>query len=596
MNVWKRMRPYMRQYWLAMISIVIGSGIVAGSRLIEPYINKVLVDDIWKKISPENMQSVFSQQLPKLLLFMGIAEVGQMIVLALYTFFSLIMIKQLELTINKEAATKMFALDIAFHQSKDSKRVMKEISDGIYGITDVIHDRLSKTLLPQLLNIICAFAVMLHFNWKLALISLAGLPLHCWYTERKATKIIKNQEEVDEIWKQIYSRLHEAIENIKVVIGFGAVDYELNSFQKKALETIKFQFQIGREWRILGVSSSIFKLIGKYGLILLGSYYVGIKNITAGEMIMFTGYAGIIHQPISDIISARVEIAKSTPKIRRFFELIDAKPLVQNQDNALRAPKLKHAIEFRNVSFMYPETNTYVLKNINFTFKRGKKYAFVGMSGAGKTTLAQLITRYYDTTEGIITYDGVDIRHFDLRSLRENIGVVHQNAPIFKDSVLNNIAFGIENPSIEDIVLAAQQAQADDFIKDLSAGYGTIISPKRLSGGQAQRISIARALYRNPEIIILDEPTSSLDSEAESKIKQALNNLLTDRTSFTIAHRLSTIVDSDEILVLEGGEIIAHGTHEQLLTTCQQYANLWKLQTEYTSQPENHESEYPAQQ
>jgi subfamily B ATP-binding cassette protein MsbA len=300
--------------------------------------------------------------------------------------------------------------------------------------------------------------------------------------------------------------------------------------------------------------------------------------MTVGDFGSFSMALVFFYRPLKDLNGVNNIVQDGMAAARRIFEVLDTKPDIQEKADAVTLPHDFKTIDFRNVSFQYEDD--LVLKDINLTVKTGETIAIVGKSGGGKTTLVNLIPRFYDVTGGMITIGGVDLRDTTTASLRSHIAIVTQQTILFNDTVKNNIAYGDLSCSMEKIVLASKAAQADEFIRSLPLGYDTMIGEAgvKLSGGQRQRLSIARALLKNAPILVLDEATSSLDSESEREVQKALDTLMQGRTSFVIAHRLSTIINADRIIVLKNGRIIEHGKHDELLALRGEYKHLYDQQ------------------
>jgi subfamily B ATP-binding cassette protein MsbA len=302
------------------------------------------------------------------------------------------------------------------------------------------------------------------------------------------------------------------------------------------------------------------------GIIFYGGSRIleGDAQLTAPQFLGFLTIFASIIQPAKAFSQGLTSLQKGIASARRIFEVIDMEPVIENKPNAIQLKDFKSDIEFRNVSFAYDKVM--VLKNIDLKVEKGKTIALVGASGGGKSTLADLVPRFYDPTTGNVHIDGVDIRDYDIESLRKHMGIVTQESILFNDSIFNNIAFGMADVSKEAVMQAARIANAHDFIMQTAQGYDTVIGERgsRLSGGQRQRLSIARAVLKNPPILILDEATSALDSESEKLVQEALFNLMKNRTSIVIAHRLSTIQHADEIIVIHEGQIVERGTHAEL--------------------------------
>ena len=302
-------------------------------------------------------------------------------------------------------------------------------------------------------------------------------------------------------------------------------------------------------------------------------------SITAGSLVAFLTYAVNISNPIKRLSRVIGNIQKALAAAQRVFDVLDLPEKIQNAPDAKALPPVKGDVRFKNVSFAYNESEE-VLSNVSFEVKPGEMIAFVGPSGAGKSTVASLLPRFYDVTTGSITIDGEDIRKVTLNSLREQVGIVPQETVLFNGSVYDNILYGRLDATREEVEAAAKAANAHDFIMQLPKGYETMLGDRgmNISGGQRQRISIARAILKNPQILILDEATSALDTESERVVQEALDRLMVGRTSFVIAHRLSTIKNADKIMVLEKGQLIEQGNHDELMAMDGLYAHLYKIQ------------------
>jgi subfamily B ATP-binding cassette protein MsbA len=303
------------------------------------------------------------------------------------------------------------------------------------------------------------------------------------------------------------------------------------------------------------------------GIIFFGGNMVLDKDssIDASSFMTFLTVFAMIIQPAKNFSNGITSLQRGTASAKRIFDIIDLEPQIKNKSNAIKLNEFKDSIEFKNVSFAY-DLDKVVLKNINLKIEKGKTIALIGPSGGGKSTLADLVPRFYDPTQGEVCIDGISIADYDLESMRQHLGIVTQESILFNDTIFNNIAFGKPNVSEEEVMQAAKIANAHDFIMQTENGYETKIGERgsKLSGGQRQRLSIARAVLKNPPILILDEATSALDSESEKLVQEALFNLMKNRTSIVIAHRLSTIQHADEIVVIQDGTIAERGTHEEL--------------------------------
>jgi subfamily B ATP-binding cassette protein MsbA len=372
--------------------------------------------------------------------------------------------------------------------------------------------------------------------------------------------------------------LHETITGNRIVKAFNMEDYEKRRF---AEENNRFFKIVLKRVKIRAFSHPLMELLGGIGVALIiwvGGYSVIRGELTPGTFFSFMAALLMLYAPIRDLNKVNLEIQEGLAAVARVFELLDTAPDIKEEEGAVPLPPISREIDFERVTFKYDEEP--VLKGISLHIKVGEVIALVGMSGAGKTSLVNLLPRFYDVEEGQILIDGYDIRKVTLQSLRGQIGLVTQQTILFNDTVRNNIAYGSLKRSDQEIIEAAKAANAHDFIQRLPQGYETLIGEQgvKLSGGERQRLSIARALLKNAPILILDEATSSLDSDSETEVQKALEELMKGRTVFVIAHRLSTIRNAHRIIVLSEGQIVEEGAHEELITLGGEYQRLYDLQ------------------
>jgi subfamily B ATP-binding cassette protein MsbA len=373
--------------------------------------------------------------------------------------------------------------------------------------------------------------------------------------------------------------LHETISGVRIVKAFGMEDYESRRFTARNRELFNSLMRSIKTSALSHPVMEVISMVGTAFVILYALYAIIVwKVMTVGDFFSFLGALVFFYRPLKDMNGINNVVQDGIAAAKRIFEVLDTRPEIKDSKGASTVPRDFKTISFRDLSFKYEDD--YVLHHIDLTVRAGETIAIVGRSGGGKTTLVNLIPRFYDVSEGAILIDGLDIRNATIESLRACTAIVTQQTILFNDTVRNNIAYGNAAKSLDDVVRAARAAYAEDFIRALPEGYDAVIgeSGVKLSGGQRQRIAIARALLKDAPILILDEATSSLDTESEREVQNALDTLMQGRTSFVIAHRLSTIMNADRIIVLKGGRIVEQGRHEELLAMGGEYKNLYDQQ------------------
>lgn len=442
------------------------------------------------------------------------------------------------------------------------------------------------TLTKDPLLVIVFLLLALAISWQLTLLSLVVMPFSLAIISWLGVKLYKQSYTLQSKMADLTSFLQEKIYGTKIVKAFNMEAKENENFFALTNHFFKIILRITRIRNIAPPVTEFFSILAGVLIIWYGGIQVlESRTLKASE---FLGFLFIIFQimpPIKELSNVANRIQESTAAASRVFEIIDEPVTIKNKPNPVIFTGFNDKIIFDKVSFYYDLNHKYILKDISFEVKKGEIVALVGPSGAGKTTLVDLIPRFYDVTDGAIYIDGIDIRDYEIKSLRNNIGIVTQDPILFNDSIRNNISYGMEEAKLEDIINAAKAANAHDFILDLPEGYDTIIGERglKLSGGQRQRISIARALLKNPPIMILDEATSALDSESEILVQGAIENLMKDRTTFVIAHRLSTVRNANKVIVIDEGRIVQMGTHSELIQNTEGlYYRLYTLQFRFS--------------
>ena len=431
------------------------------------------------------------------------------------------------------------------------------------------------------INIIAFTTLLFIISWQLASIAVIIIPLAGFVIVKISRSIRRKSRRTAVKIAGITNIITETLASIRVVKAFAMENYEVDRFTK---ETNNYYNLMFRRSRLRSIAPPITEILGVViGVALLwigGSEVLAAEGITSEDFIRFILIMFSALQPIRSLSNVFAEIQVGAASAERVFHILDTNPTIIDADNAIKDVVFNEHISFDNVSFQYEHGESKVLKEIDFSIKKGSIVALVGASGSGKSTIADLIPRFFEPTKGRITLDAIDIKDIRIKSLRKLMGIVTQETILFNDTISGNIAYGQKEVKSSKIHAAAEAANAKEFIDALPQGFNTVIGEKgvRLSGGQRQRLAIARALLKDPPILILDEATSSLDTESEKYVQEAIDNLMKDRTVLVIAHRLSTIVNVDRIIVLDNGKIVESGTHTELLDKSGIYKNLYDIQ------------------
>jgi subfamily B ATP-binding cassette protein MsbA len=476
-------------------------------------------------------------------------------------------------------------LPLNFFTRRATGDVMSRFSADIQTMGDASTE-LFRDALKEPLNIVGFIVVLFMIKWELALLSLVVLPVAVLPIAKFGSKIRRRGTRAQEWRAEVNTILQETVSGIRVVKAFGMEEYEKRRFREASQQVFRSFMRI---WRVETLTSPVLEVLGGIGIIIafgVGGQLVSTKSLTPGAFMAFLGALASLYQPVKRIGQINNVVQRGLAGMGRVFELLDTRSEVPAHAHAVTLGRMQEGVAFHRVSFGY-EPERLVLREVTFTAKMGEIVAIVGTSGAGKTTLVNLIPRFYDPISGAITIDGVDIARATLPSLRHQMGIVTQETILFDDTILNNIAYGQSDVPLEKVMAAARIANATEFIEALPEGYQTRIGERgvRLSGGQRQRIAIARAIQKDPPILILDEATSALDAESERLVQEALDRLMENRTTFVIAHRLSTIIRADRILVLDDGGVVEQGTHAELMAAAGVYHRLYQSQSLVTPAP-----------
>ncbi len=565
-----RLVKYMKPYGVKIAAVLLLMLIVTGVGLLSPMLLKIAIDDF---IGAKDVKG---------LALIGAGLIGLNLIsmyASKYATFNMNKTTHNILrTIRQELYEHIQKLSFAFFDERPVGKILARVVGDVNSLSELFNKSVT-TVIPQVLTLVFVTIIMFSMNVKLALVSMAMLPPLC--VGLAGIQIISRKRW--QVFRQKRSNLngftHESFSGMRIIQNF--------TFEKESGK--RFKNSVGEMrsgfinavrlndwlWPIVEVSFGASTLI----VFLVGANLARSGEVSIGTITAFISYTSMFWRPILNIASYYNTLITNFAAAERIFEIMDVKPGIDELESADVMPKIKGRVEFENVSFAY-EKDTQVLHNVSFKVKPGENIALVGPTGAGKTTITSLISRFYDTTEGRVLIDGKDVSKVNLNSLRSQMGVMLQDTFLFSDSIKENIRYGKLDATDEEIIAAAKAVSAHDFIMKLENGYDTQVNERgsRLSVGQRQLISFARALLANPRILILDEATSNIDTATEILVQKGINKLLSGRTSFVIAHRLSTIRDCDRIMVIDDGQIVEAGTHEELLNLRGAYYKLYMAQ------------------
>ena len=574
-NSIKKLRKYMKRYsipiflniLLAMISSAVSSAPLA---LIKRLFDKGIIESNEKDI---------------------LYAAGSMILLAVVgavlvywnTVFSALISASIYKNIVDDIYIKIQTLDMEYFSSAKIGELMTKVITDPNNINSVIKETFN--MIPEVFKVVICFGLALSIDWKLTLGILIVAPVLITIVKKYSKKLKRSGKKRQEAMGLINSKLQESLSGIRVIKAFAMEKEEIRDFRIKNMKLKRIAIQTAKYNARSSAVSEALNYIMIAGLLLAGGYRVlrG-HDFTPGAFITIMGAISSMYTPIRRAITRFNEISVDIPSVGRVFEILEEEPKIIDNENKILFQYFSDNITFENVDFKYKDSDEKILKNINFNVKKGETMAFVGNSGGGKSTLVNLIPRFFDVSNGAIKIDGVNIKDYDVKSLRKNIGIVPQETFLFSGTILQNIKYGKRDATFEEIKEAAKKANAHEFIKKLEDGYNTEIGERgvKLSGGQKQRIAIARAILENPQILILDEATSALDNESEKLVQDALEKLMGNKTTFVIAHRLTTIENSDKIVVLQQGEIKETGTHAELLEKNGLYKSLYNKNFDFS--------------
>lgn len=559
-------KPYMHRLLFAMVCTIMA----AAGNLYIPWIIKDMIDEV---LADKNgtMLNWIAASIIAIFIVRGLFWYGQNYLMS-YVGQSVI------IDIRAAVFKKLQRLSVSFYDKNKTGTIMSYVTNDVNALQSAMVENTIEMITEGFI-LIGSVVAMIYLDWRLTLFTVCTFPVVLWFMEFFGKKIRKTGGRIQECTADIISVLQESVASARVIKSFVREDYEVDRFDVENKANFRANMKNAQLMATLTPVVELVAAIGVTMIIWYGGNNVINGTITAGSLVAFLTYAVNISNPIKRLTRVIGNIQKALAAAQRVFMIIDMPEEIAESRDAKQLPEVSGKVEFQNVSFAYNDKGN-VITDLSFSVKPGEVIAIVGPSGAGKSTIANLLPRFYDVNKGDIKIDGHSVREVTLDSLREQVGIVPQETMLFNGSVYNNILYGRLDATKEEIEAAAKAANAHDFIMQLTDGYETKLGDRgvNLSGGQRQRIAIARAILKNPRILILDEATSALDTESERVVQEALDRLMVGRTSFVIAHRLSTVKNADKILVLEKGNLVESGTHDELLALDGLYAHLYKIQ------------------
>lgn len=566
---YKRLGAYIKPYKKAVFKTLFVIILANLASMLGPYFTKIAIDQV---IPQKNLS---------LLLILGAIFLFSLVIIGWCMRYRIYAITEIGQDILKDMRFSIFEhlqkLPFSYFDSRPHGKILIRVVNYINTLSDLLSNGLIN-LISDLFNVIITLIFMLFIDVKLTLYSLLLLPvlfvmvLFIQGKQRKAYQELSNKQ------SNLNAYIHESISGIKITQSFAREDENFQIFNEVSeeyrqsfMKAVRVQYLLWPAVQNISVITTCF------------IYFVGIRqlgvSVTTGTLIAFIGYINNFWNPVINIGNFYNSLITATAYLERIFETMDVVPEIQDAPHAIALPPIKGTVDFQHVYFRYEEGKN-ILTDVSFHIEPGQTIALVGPTGAGKTTIINLLSRFYDVNEGAVKIDGYDVRDVTLRSLRKQMGVMLQDTFIFSGTIIENIRYGNLTATEEEVIQAAKIVRAHDFIKDLKDGYETVVEGRgsTLSAGQRQLISFARALLADPKILILDEATSSIDTKTEELLQEGLQQLLKGRTSFIIAHRLSTIKNSDKIFYIDGGRIVEEGSHDQLMAKHALYHHLYQSQ------------------
>jgi subfamily B ATP-binding cassette protein MsbA len=570
MILYKRILSYIKPYLHVLFAALVCTMLAAGGNLYLPWIFRDMID---KVLSAKDayMLNMISVSIVVIFFLRGIFLYGQNYLMSYVG-------QHVIIDIRSEVFRKLQRLSMSFYDRNKTGTIMSYVTNDVNALQGAMVDNTIE-LVTESIILVGSVLAMIYLDWKLTLFTILTFPVVLYFMNFFGKKIRRSGGQIQEAAADITSVLQESVSSARVVKSFVREQYEIDRFERENEANLNANLKNAKYMATLTPTIEFVAALGVTLILWYGGNNVIDGETTAGSLVAFLAYAVNISNPIKRITRVSGNIQKALAAAQRVFDVMDLPEEVRNLPDARALPAVTGSVSFEHVTFSYNPGDE-ILHNLSFTAKPGQAIGLVGPSGAGKSTIASLLPRFYDCDAGTIRIDGTDIKQVTLESLRQQVGIVPQETILFNGSVYDNILYGRLDATKEEIEAAAKAANAHDFIMELPEGYNTMLGDRgvNISGGQRQRIAIARAILKDPRILVLDEATSALDTESERLVQEALNRLMIGRTSIIIAHRLSTIKNADRILVLDKGNLVEDGTHDELMDRNGLYAHLYQIQ------------------